>query len=196
VLPHLIGEFRSRHPGVRIWLREFEHRDRLNDAVLAGLSDIAVGPLPGVWDGPLVALGWEEFVVIVPPADPVAERDGGLNLRRLSEREWILYEPGQGLDDVVLFACAQAGFTPRAAMRTGQAEAAVRLAASGLGVAMVPINVVSDQLATISRRLRQPVVRELAAYTRTQFSPAAQEFVAVAAASYRPPRPRRAIVFR
>ncbi len=196
VLPPLIGRFRRRHPGVRIWLREFSHRERLNDAVLSGLSDIAVGPRPGVWSGPLVALGWEEFVVIPPPSDPVAERNGALNLRQLSEREWILYEPGHGLNDVVLFACAQAGFTPRAAMRTGQAEAAVRLAASGLGVAMVPMNVVPEQLATISRRLRQPVTRELAAYTRTQFSPAAEAFATVAAAADRPPRPPRAIVFR
>jgi DNA-binding transcriptional LysR family regulator len=100
------------------------------------------------------------------------------------------------LDDVVLFACAQAGFTPHAVMRTGQAEAAVRLAAAGLGVAMVPISLVPGPLAAISRRLRQPVVRELAAYTRTQFSPAAEAFTAVAVAAYRLPRPPRSIVFR
>jgi DNA-binding transcriptional LysR family regulator len=135
-------------------------------------------------------------VVIVPPSDPAATRDRAVNLRELSESEWVLYEPGHGLDDVVLFACAQAGFTPRAAMRTGQAEAAVRLAASGLGVAMVPINVVPDQLAAISSRLRQPVVRALAAYTRTQFTPAADAFAEVAVAGYRPPRPPRSIAFR
>jgi DNA-binding transcriptional LysR family regulator len=196
ILPQLIGEFRSRHPGVRIWLREFAHRDRLNSAVLAGVSDIAIGPRPSIWTGPLLVLGWEEFVVIVPPADPLAEPNGALNLRLLSDREWILYEPGHGLDDVVLFACAQAGFTPRPAMRTGQAEAAVRLAASGLGVAMVPVNVVPAQLTNISRTLRQPVIRQLAAYTRTQFSHAAAEFASVAAAGYRPPRPRRSIIFR
>src|SRR5205823_1352527 len=49
VLPGLIGAFRSRHPGVRIWLREFAHRDQLNDAVMAGMSDIAVGPRPADW---------------------------------------------------------------------------------------------------------------------------------------------------
>jgi DNA-binding transcriptional LysR family regulator len=196
VLPALIGEFRSRHPAVRVWMREFAHRDQLNDAVMAGVSDIAVGPRPAAWPGPVLALGWEEFVVILPPGDPADEGDGPVNLRRLAEREWILYEPGHGLDDVVLFACAQAGFTPRAAMRTGQAEAAVRLAASGLGVTMVPINVVPEPLAAISRHLRPPVVRQLAAYTRTQFSPAAEAFAAVVTASYRPPRPPRSIVFR
>jgi hypothetical protein len=61
---------------------------------------------------------------------------------------------------------------------------------------MVPISVVPGPLAAISRRLRQPVVRELAAYTRTQFSPAAEAFTAVAVAAYRLPRPPRSIVFR
>jgi DNA-binding transcriptional LysR family regulator len=196
VLPRLIGAFRGRHPGVRIWLREFAHRDTLNDAVRAGLSDLAVGPRPSVWSGPLIALGWEEFVVIVPQDDPAVDGDGTVNLRQLSGHEWVLYEPGHGLDDVVMFACAQAGFTPRAALRTSQAEAAVRLAAAGLGVAMVPINIVPEQLAGISRKLTQPVIRELTAYTRTHFSPAAEAFAAAAAAAYHPPRPPRAIVFR
>jgi DNA-binding transcriptional LysR family regulator len=196
VLPGIIAEFRSLHPGVRIWLREFAHRDHLNDAVLAGTSDVAVGPRPRAWPGSLRALGWEEFVVILPPDDPVSGRDGTLALQLLSDREWILYEPGHGLDDVVSFACARAGFVPRAGMRTGQSEAAVRLAAAGLGVALVPINVVPDHLARSARHLRRPVVRELAAYTRTQFPPAAEAFAAVAAATYRPPRPPRSIAFR
>jgi DNA-binding transcriptional LysR family regulator len=196
VLPGLIGAFRSEHPGIRIWLREFAHRDTLNAEVLAGLSDLAVGPRPSAWQGPLVALGWEEFVVIVAPGDSAVDGHGAVNLRQLAQREWVLYEPGHGLDDVVMFTCAQAGFTPRAAMRTSQAEAAVRLAASGLGVALVPINIVPEQLASISHRLTQPVVRELTAYTRTHFSPAAEAFAAAAAAAYHPPQPPRAIVFR
>jgi len=196
VLPGLIGEVRPPHPGRRIWLREFVHRDELNDAVMAGLSDLAVGPRPTSWSGPVLGLGWEEFVVILPPGDPAGEAPGSLNLRRLSDRDWILYQPGHGLDDVVLFACAQAGFTPRPAMRTGQAEAAVRLAASGLGVAMVPVNVVSEPLARTVRHLHPPVVRELAAYARTHFTPAAEAFAAVVTAGYGPPRPPRSIVFR
>jgi DNA-binding transcriptional LysR family regulator len=71
----------------------------------------------------------------------------------------------------------------------------VRLAASGLGVAMVPVTVVPEQLAKISKKMRHPVVRELAFYTNTQFSPAAEAFAGVAAA-HRPARPPRSIVFR
>jgi DNA-binding transcriptional LysR family regulator len=195
VLPAVIGEFRSRHPGVRIWLHEFAHRERMNEAVRSGLSDIAVGPHPGDWEGQLLALGWEEFVVVLPAADPLAAAGGPVSLRSLADREWVLYEPGHGLDDVVMFSCAQAGFTPRPSLRTGQAEAAVRLAASGLGVALVPLNMVPEHLADTTRHLRQPIVRQLAAYTRTQFSPAATAFAEAAAAAHRPRRPPRAIVF-
>ncbi len=195
VLPAVIGEFRRRHPGVRIWLREFAHRERMNEAVLSGLSDIAVGPRPGDWQGQLLPLGWEEFVVVLPRSDPLAQDGEQVNLRQLADREWVLYEFGHGLDDVVKFACAQAGFTPRPSLRTGQAEAAVRLAASGLGVALVPVNLVPEHLAPSTRHLRQPIVRRLAAYTRTQFSPAAAAFADAAAAAHRPGRPARAIVF-
>ena len=196
VLPELIGAFRRRHPGVRIWLHEFVHRDELAEAVLAGTSDIAIAPRPRSWRGALLALGWEEFVVILPAGDPLARHEPTLNLRHLADREWILYEPGHGLAEVVSFACAQSGFTPRMAMRTGQAEAAVRLAASGLGVAMVPVNVVPAHLADRAQRLRRPVVRELAAFARTQFSPPAEAFAAVAIDAAWPPRPPRSIVFR
>jgi hypothetical protein len=65
-----------------------------------------------------------------------------------------------------------------------------------MGVAMVPVDVVPDQLARISRRMRNPVVRELAVYSRTHFSPAAEAFAAVAAVVYHPARPQRSIVFR
>ena len=195
VLPAVIGEFRLRHPGVRIWLREFAHRERMNEAVLSGLSDIAVGPRPRDWPGQLLALGWEEFVVVLPESDPLARNPGALNLRQLSDRGWVLYEFGHGLDDVVQFACAQAGFTPRPSLRTGQAEAAVRLASSGLGVALVPVNMVPEHLRPSIRHLRQPIVRQLAAYTRTQFSPPAGAFAEAAAAAHRPGRPSRSIVF-
>lgn len=195
VLPAVIAEFRARHPGVRIWLREFAHRERMNEAVLAGLSDVAVGPRPSEWHGQLLALGWEEFVIVLPESDPLAIEGEPVNLRQLGDREWVLYEPGHGLDDVVLFACAQAGFTPRPSLRTGQAEAAVRLAASGLGVALVPINLVPEHLQASIRHLRQPIVRQLAAYSRTHFSPAAAAFAEAAAAAHRARRPPRAISF-
>jgi DNA-binding transcriptional LysR family regulator len=63
------------------------------------------------------------------------------------------------------------------AVRTTQVEAATRLAAAGLGPAMVPDNVVSSDLEPTVVYLDPPVLRELAAYTRSEWSPLASAFL-------------------
>ena len=67
----------------------------------------------------------------------------------------------------------------------------MRLAASGLGVALVPVNMVPDHLAEDrAADCGAPIVRQLAAYARTQFSPAAAAFAEAAAHRPRPARDR------
>lgn len=164
-------------PATTLTLREHHHRDALEEAVRAGAGDLAVGPPPRDWTGPVVPLGWEELVVVLPPADPLARRARTLSLDALADRAWVLFAPDHGLSDVIRYACARAGFTPRPAVRTGQVAAAAHLAAAGLGVAMVPSNVVPAGID--ARRLRSPVARELVAYTRREWSPAALAFLDV-----------------
>src|SRR5437764_355296 len=100
-----------------------------------------------------------------------------LLLEALADRHWILFQPGHGLTEVVDAACRRAGFQPRVAVRTTQVEAATRLAAAGLGPAMVPDNVVSPDLEPTVVHLDPPVLRELAAYTRSEWSPLASAFL-------------------
>src|SRR3712207_726834 len=106
---------------------EFTHRTLLEDAVRAGVGDLALGPTPLRWDGAVEPLGFEELVVVLPPADPLAARSR-VPLSALADRRWVLFQPGHGLTDVVATACRAAGFEPRAAVRTTQVEAAARLA--------------------------------------------------------------------
>ena len=61
---------------------------------------------------------------------------------------------------------AQVGFTPRAVVQTGQVASAAHLAAAGLGVTLLPDNVVPGDLDAAVRRLRSPIARKLAAFTR------------------------------
>ena len=75
---------------------------------------------------------WEEFVLVVAPSDPLAERRS-VKLEELRDREWVLYHPDHGLAGIVEEICRGAGFRPRGTVRTSQAEGAVRLAAAGLG---------------------------------------------------------------
>jgi DNA-binding transcriptional LysR family regulator len=176
ILPVVIASWIQDHPEIAIRMREYTHRSLLEDDVRAGVGDIALGPVPESWDGPLHRLGWEELVVVLPSSDPLAGA-GRLALETLADRPWILFQPGHGLTEVVDAACRRAGFQPRVAVRTTQVEAATRLAAAGLGPAMVPDNVVSAALDANVVRLDPPVRRELAAYTRSDWSPLASAFL-------------------
>ena len=176
ILPESIRRWHERFPDVPIRLHEYRHRRLLEEEVRRGVGDVAVGPRPGSWNGPVVELGWERFVIVLPPADPLAGRKT-VRLRELENRDWVLFEPGFGLAEVVAAACGRAGFQPNAAVLTAQSEAAARLAAAGLGPAMVPDNIVPPGLAATIAGVDPPVTRQLVAYTRTQWSPSARGFV-------------------
>lgn len=192
LLPRYISTWHARHPRVGIRLHEFRHRSLLEDAVESGLADFAFGPLPlRAWDGPLVRFGWEEFVVVVPPNDPLADRRT-IRLDELADREWVLYHPDHGLAGILEEVCRQAGFTPRGTVRTSQAEGAARLASAGLGPALVPDNIVLPGIEGSVLRLNPRLIRDVAVYARLDWSPTAAAFVALLQETERP-RPRSAV---
>ncbi len=191
VLPRHIGVWHARHPNVSIRLHEFRHRTLLEDAVEQGVADFAVGPRPvRNWDGPLETVAWEEFVVVVARSDALAERRS-VRLEELRDREWVLYHPDHGLAGVVEQVCRGAGYRPRGTVRTSQAEGAVRLAAAGLGIALVPDNIVLPALDCGVLRLAPRLIRDISVYARTEWSSTAAAFVDVLRADARP-RPRTA----
>jgi DNA-binding transcriptional LysR family regulator len=134
-------------------------------AVREGRADLGVGPLPDEWHGARVELGWEQLVLVLPPSDPVARTTGDVRLQELASRDWVLYEAGHGLGDQALAACQAAGFEPQPAVQTASVEAAARLAAAGIGPALVPIkNVPADLLQNV-RWIDPPVTWRVWAYT-------------------------------
>lgn len=177
VLPPAFERWHEDHPSTRIALREFTHRQALDDAVRAGVGDIAVGPRPPHWKGPLVALGWEEFIVVLPRSDPLTKSTRAISLEELADRDWVLYGADHGLTQLIQTACARVGFVPRSAAQTGQVAAAAHLAACSLGVTIVPRNVLPHGLDAGVRSLKSPLVRQLAAFTRQSWSPLAEAFL-------------------
>ncbi|MGW7437315.1 LysR family transcriptional regulator substrate-binding protein [Streptomyces sp. NPDC054849] len=94
-------------------------------------------PPPGiscqvVIDDPLVAA--------VRADDPLVAQSagGGIPLAALRERALISLPRGTGLRGVLERACAEAGFAPRVEFEAAAPAVLVRLAARGLGVAVVP----------------------------------------------------------
>ncbi|MFJ2750904.1 LysR family transcriptional regulator [Streptomyces sp. NPDC087297] len=136
-----LGEFHDAHPGVEIALSE-DTSERMLAALLRGELDLAVvglggEPPPGVrvqvvLDEPLVAA--------VRADDPLmaAAVAGAVPLSALRDRPLISLPRGTGLRGVLERACAQAGFAPRVDFEAAAPAVLVRLAARGLGVAVVP----------------------------------------------------------
>ncbi|MFE6055613.1 LysR family transcriptional regulator [Kitasatospora sp. NPDC056446] len=172
ILPPVLRAWRRRHPGVRIRLREYPHADRLQAAMAAGRADVAIGPAPAGWEGPIRELGVEEFAVVLPADDPLADRAARtVALAELADRDWVHYAPDNGLADLLDHVAAQAGFHPRAAVRAEQTSAAPLLAAAGLGPALVPANIVPPHFDGAVLRPDPPIRRTLTAYTRTRPDP-------------------------
>jgi DNA-binding transcriptional LysR family regulator len=179
VLPPAFERWHERYPGTTITLREYTHRQALDDAVRLGVGDVAVGPRPPEWHGPVVELGWEEFVAVLPASDPLARNKRPVRLEQLAERDWVLFGSDHGLSELILETCARAGFTPRRTIQTGQVAAAGHLAAAGLGVTIIPRNVVPTDLGAAIRSLKPPLARQLTAFTRQDWSPLAAAFLQV-----------------
>ena len=176
ILPGAITRLLERHPDLTIRMHEYTHRALLEENVRNGVGDVALGPVPLAWPGPVEPLGFEELVVVLPLGDPLAQREM-VPLEALADRHWILFPPEHGLNDVVTSACRSAGFQPRVSVSTTQVEAAARLAAAGLGPAMVPGNAIAPGLPARVVRVDPPIARELAIYSRGEFSPIESAFV-------------------
>jgi DNA-binding transcriptional LysR family regulator len=177
LLPNPISRWRATHPGVTIRLHEFAHRAELEERFLSGVADVAIGPRPQRWEGEVHELGWEEFVVVLPDGDPELRRDR-VSLAALADRDWVLYASEHGLSELVAFAFAHAGYIASPAVRTSQVDAACRLAAAGLGPALVPTASVPHELRAAARPLQPAFGRQIAAYTRETLSPLAATYVA------------------
>jgi DNA-binding transcriptional LysR family regulator len=183
ILPSALRHWRRDHPELKVRLVEFRHTEDLIAAMEDGRADIAIGPTPPAWDGPVQAIGAEEFVIVGPadldlPADAPTVR-----MADLAEREWVHFSAESGLSDVLNQACSAAGFQPRVSVRTEQGPSAATLAAAGLGITLVPGNIVPPHFDGVVLRPDPPVTRPLCAYTRSRPDPATTAFIAVTAAN-------------
>jgi DNA-binding transcriptional LysR family regulator len=181
VLPAALRHWRRDHPGLKVRLVEFRHTDDLVAAMADGQADVAVGPTPPAWEGTSRDIGAEEFVIVGPadtdlPTDPPTVR-----VADLADREWVHFSIESGLSDVLNRACAAAGFQPRVSVRTEQGPSAATLAAAGLGLTLVPGNIVPPHFDGVVLRPDPPVSRPLSAYTRPRPDPITAAFVAVTA---------------
>jgi DNA-binding transcriptional LysR family regulator len=149
-----IREFRSARPDVSFVLEESSSGD-----LLAGLReerlDIAFirSGLPeseGLTVHPLLQ---EDMAAALPGRHPLT-RLGSLALKDLADETFILYRrpDGRGLYDVIIAACATAGFSPHVGQEAPRIVSTLNLVAAGLGITIVPASLSRLPLEGVSYR--------------------------------------------
>ena len=176
LLPPVLRRWSQKRREVSILLTEYHDADRVAAAVAAGVGDFGICPAPTAWRGPVTVLGWEEVVVAMSSDDPLSARPT-VDLAAVTTRPLIHYNAGHGLAAWVDATFAAAGLTPRVAVRTGQTSATATLAASGIGVALVPLSAVPARYRGVIRRLDPPRGRELVVLRQAGGDPLSDAFV-------------------
>ena len=135
-----IREFRATRPDVSFVLEESSSTD-----LLAGLReerlDIAFirSGLADTEGLTVHALLQEDMAAALPARHRLARRPH-LGLKDLAAETFILYRrpDGRGLYDVIIAACAAAGFSPHVGQEAPRIVSTLNLVAAGLGITIVP----------------------------------------------------------
>jgi DNA-binding transcriptional LysR family regulator len=190
-LPDALADFHERHPGVEITLAE-DNSDHLLASLQAGQLDMAlVGlstPPPAGVRTQVVA---DEPVVAAVSHDHPMRARSTIPLRAMRDLPLISLPRGTGLRAAIDSACAAAGFRPRIAFEASDPDVLARLAARGLGVAILPRTVAAIHLQRLHPiAIVRPALRgriELAWRAEGPASPAARALIAHTRARLAPP---------
>jgi DNA-binding transcriptional LysR family regulator len=132
----VFAEYRHRYPNVTIQLVEGGSR-AVEQAVMSGELELGASLTP---DDP--AFSFQPFCdepleALLPAEHPLAHLKE-IELAQLAETPFLLYQRSFVLNDRLLQACQQAGFTPKEGGRSGQADFLAALVAAGQGVVLLP----------------------------------------------------------
>ena len=148
----LFAEYRRRYPNIKVQLLEGGSLN-IEQAVLSGELELGGGLQP---KDPQFA--WQPFCdepldALLATDHPLAGKTS-VRLEELADTPFLLYQRSFVLNERLLQACQQVGFTPREGGRSGQADFLVALVAAGQGVVLLP--------RVVARALVRPGVTRLA----------------------------------
>jgi DNA-binding transcriptional LysR family regulator len=178
VLVPVLRRWRRRFPDVEIDLREYTSADQMQEVLLTGGTDIAVGPRPTQAEEHIEVLGREEIVVVASPEHRFASLDA-VPLAELSAEPLVHYHPGNGFAQWVdQFAAGHGVVLPEPALRTGSPRTAAQLAAAGMGVTIVPFSALTPLPGGTIRSLDPPELRDVVVIVAAPHDDLLRRFVA------------------
>ena len=157
----VMRDWRRQFPRVELTLKELTSTDKVLDALVSGDADVFVAPPPVKTDAHTEVLGDEEIVVVAAPGHRFAAMDS-VPLGELSDEPLVHYDPASdNASWVDEFAGRRDVALPRPTVRTGSPRTAAYLAASGMGVAIVPISALTPRPDGTIRSFDPPELRDV-----------------------------------
>jgi DNA-binding transcriptional LysR family regulator len=185
-MPGATRELRARRPDVELSLQVLENEPGL-DALLAGRIDVAtlvqsplspLTPRPGVEYLPIAD---DELRIAVASDHPLATR-ASVALEELCDEPFLVTEVAGTCADsnVVLNAFRDAGFDPEVAFASDDYQALQGMAASGIGVALIPtLALISSRsdVVVLPLRGKAPARQILAAIRQGEANPLVEHMI-------------------
>ncbi|SES47590.1 DNA-binding transcriptional regulator, LysR family [Streptomyces sp. yr375] len=163
-LPGALGVLRRRFPRLEVTVFEEPSSAELERLCRGGVLDLALMAACRRTPADAHHLGDEEFVVVLGPGhcQLAAER---VELRELAGEPWVRFDRDSALDGVLLNVLRDNDLPPTTAARVSQTATAVRWAAQGLGVTLVPASAVphghEHLVRPVAPAVSQPVIAVL-----------------------------------
>ncbi|MHA6618411.1 LysR family transcriptional regulator [Pseudonocardia sp. DLS-67] len=170
-LPGALTALRRRFPRVEITVYEEPSSAELERLCRRGVLDLALMAKCERSPADAHHLGDEEFVVVLGVGHPQLAADR-VELRVLETQPWVRFDRDSALDGVLLSVLGDGEPTPTTAARVSQTATAVRWAADGLGVALVPASAVPHGYEHLVRPVFPAVSQPVIAVVRQHAGPA------------------------
>lgn len=170
-LPRALRALRRRFPLLEVTVSEEPSSAELDRLCRRGVLDLALMAACDQSPDDAHRLGEEEFVVVLGPGHRQLGADR-VELRSLEGESWVRFDRDSALDGVLREVLRDNKLTPTTAARVSQTATAVRWAADGLGVALVPSSAVPAGYQHLVRPVFPAVPQPVIAVLRHDAGPA------------------------
>jgi DNA-binding transcriptional LysR family regulator len=170
-LPGALGALRRRFPRLEVTVLEEPSSAELERLGRRGVLDLALMAACEQTPDDAHHLGDEEFVVVLGAGHRQLAADR-VDLRELEQEPWVRFDRDSALDGVLLAVLRDNELTPATVARVSQTATAVRWAAQGLGVVLVPASVVPQGYEHLARPVFPVVSQPVIAVVRHSAGPA------------------------
>jgi len=160
LLPTVVAGFRQKHPNVKFRLRQGTYNSLIRDVVNGELDLAFISPFPERHEHVIGELLLQEELYAIVPEGHTLSDCGSIRLEQLKDESFVMFSEEYSLRNIVLEACAKAGFVPRIGFEGEETDTIRGLVAAGVGVSLLPEMALTEisQLQPAKVRVIEPLV--------------------------------------